>query len=138
MKKQRLMYAAAFFSLFTFVGHSIGVVSNRALDEMPASATYKIMQLTSVNFPMGFTRDIATLMTGSNLCLSVYLLIAALICILFARNPVWSSRDNQVVLVNACGLVLTGIISAFCFFPVPAISLLLAAALSSAAVFSKS
>lgn len=132
------MYAASFFTLFTFIGHSIGVISNRALEEMPAFATYQIMKSTEVKFPMGFSRNIATLMAGSNLCLSVSLLIAGLICIVFARTAVWTSRDNSVVLINSAGLFLTGIISAFCFFPVPAVCLILAAATSTAAVYSKS
>lgn len=132
------MYVAAFFALFTFVGHSIGVISNRALEEVPAFATYQLMKHTTVSFPMGFTRDIATLMLGSNLCLSVYLLIAGLMCVVFGKKAEWSSHDKILVILNSFGLLLTGVISAYFFFPVPAACLVLAAASSAVAITAKS
>lgn len=138
MNRKRFTYLAAILSLVTFVGHSIGVISNRAMHEVPAFATYELMKHTSVNFPMGFRRDIATLMTGSNLCLSVYLLVAGLLCLIFAGNTAWSVRDRQVIAINSGGLLLTGLISAFCFFPVPAAFLILASALNAAALRMKS
>lgn len=139
MKKQHFLYLSAFFALITFVGHSIGFLSNRALEELPAAATYELMKNTFVHFPLRTSRDIATLMLGLNLCLSVFLLMSGLIFIVSGKkaNLTWTSHDNAIVFFNSGGLLLAGLISAFCFFPFPAICLALAALFGFTSIFRK-
>jgi hypothetical protein len=134
MKRNRLLQLSAFFALITFAGHTIGALSDHSKGSAAIEATYKMMQETYIQFPFGISRNIVTLMSGANFCLSVYLLVAGLILLALSFNSSENRKtDNLVLIINATGLGVTAVISGFFFFVMPAVCLGLAAAISLAA-----
>jgi hypothetical protein len=121
MSRKLLLRVAAFLTLFTFVGHTFGALSGPKLDQEAAATTFGMMQQTMVPFPFGPDKSIATIMFGANIGLSVYLLLAGLLCIAVStRKDGSEARDKQVIALNSLGLIAMGVISIFCFFPLPA------------------
>jgi hypothetical protein len=128
MKRKHLLRLSSFFALFTFAAHTLGALSDHSKGDAALEATYKMMQESYIQFPMGVSRNIVTLMLGANLCLSVYLFISGMLFILLANKPSETWRqDNPIILLNTAGLLVTAIISAFYFFSMPALFLGLAA-----------
>jgi uncharacterized iron-regulated membrane protein len=122
MTRKLLLRVAAFFTLFTFAGHTTGVIKGPPAEQTAVTNVYEVMRQTMVNLPMGSPKSIGTLMVGANLCLSVLLLLSGLLFILLSmtkEKP--AGQDNRVLLLNSLAMLATAAVSFVCFFPMPAI-----------------
>lgn len=130
MKRKYLLWAAAFFTLFTFAGHTAGAIKGPRLDQPGVASAWEVMQTTKVMMPMATERSIATLMSGANYALSIYMLVAGLLFLLVSSTKEASPRrDNQILFINSAGIGATAVLSGLCFFPLPAICLGLSSAM---------
>lgn len=122
MSRKLLLWVAALFALFTFAGHTFGALSGPPREQTEVLKVYEVMNETMVTFPTGNPKSISALMLGANLCLSVYLLVSALIFILTSLNQDAPTRfENRILLLNSLGLLGTCFVSAIWFFPIPTI-----------------
>ena len=127
MSRKVLLRIAAFFTLFVFVGHTIGTFSAPPPDQADVVKVYETMYQTAVMMPMGATQTVGKMMFGANFCLSIYVLVAGLLLIIQSMTKEKTTREGrQVLVVNSVGLFATGVTSFFVFFPLPAICLSLA------------
>ena len=126
MSRKVLLRMAAFFTLFVFVGHTIGAIKGPPPDQTNVIEMYETMGQTMVTLPMSTQRSIATMMWGANICLSVYMLVGGLFFIIQSMTKEKTTREGkQILIVNSLGLLVTGVISFFVFFPLPAVCLCL-------------
>ena len=117
-KRKNLLYMAAFFVLFVFVGHTSGVILPKPQGTEALVTTQQLMKQTLVQMPVGSPRSLTDLMLGVNIFLSIYLLVSGILFILLARK---SDSDNQILILNSAGLALGAIVAAIYIFPVPAV-----------------
>jgi hypothetical protein len=120
MTRKNLLRTSAFFTLFTFVGHTIGLIRPLPEDQTQVLAVYQMMKQTLVPFPMGAPKSIATLMIGANTTLSVLLFLTGVSYLFLATDAVERSSQRQLMLLNI-SMLAVAITSYFCFFPLPAI-----------------
>ncbi len=126
MNRKILLRTSAFFTLFTFVGHTLGLIRPLPEDQTDVLTVYQMMKQTMVPFPMGEPKSIATLMIGANTTLSVLLFLAGISYLFLATDPVERSSQRQLVLLNI-SMLAVAITSYFCFFPLPTLCTGLAA-----------
>lgn len=128
MSRKHLLWIAAFLTLFTFIGHTIGGVSGPGPEQTGAFQVYQLMQISLVKMPFGPSKNLATIMMGANICVSFFLLVSGWIFIILSNGT--SGRfENQILLINSLGMLATGTVSLMCFFPLPAICTALAGVL---------
>lgn len=130
MNRKNLLYAAAFFTLFTFVGHSLGTLLPQEHELASVRQAQTIMESTMVPMPIGAPRSLAQMAYGGNVFISLYLLITGLFLILSEKQERYV---KSLVQLNSVGLIACAIFSAVFYFPLPAICTGLAAALGIAA-----
>lgn len=125
MSKQTkiLLYIAAFFTLATCLGHTAGTFMEIPADQIEVRGGYEAMKHVYVPMPVGSPRSFATLFDGNSIGLSVWLLIAGLMFIAFARNP---KPDRWLLILNTAGMGGLAVVSLLYFFPVPVIFLAIA------------
>lgn len=128
MSRKILLWIAAFLTLFTFIGHSIGGIFGPGSDQPIAYAVYETMKMTTVEMPFGPARSFSRMMVGSNIIVSFFLLVCGLIFILLSKGPA-TDRENKILMITAAGTLGIGIVSTFCFFPLPALCTVTAGAL---------
>lgn len=128
MSRKLMLRLAAFFTLFTCVGHTIGTIQGFPKDDITVSSVFELMRQTHVTMPFGNPQTFATLLLGANLCVSVFLLVSGLIFVVFSTaDGALTNRDKRILLLNSLGMLWTGIICVLCFFPLPAVCTGLAA-----------
>lgn len=118
MNRKRLLIIAAFFTLFTFIGHSIGTLIPQEPETEFLRQAEEIMDRVQVEMPFGSPRTLGQMAYGGNAFISLYLLVSGLFFILSAKNE---NFVKNLVLLNSAGLAACAIISALFFFPLPAI-----------------
>lgn len=117
MSRKILLFAAAFFTLFTCLGHSIGTLlphdqpESIRLAQMMMDATFKEM-------PFGPPKSLGQMAYGGNVIISLYLFVAGWIFILSARQ---NRFVPAIVGLNSAGMLACGVFSVLYFFPLPAI-----------------
>ena len=120
MKQRTLLYAAALGAFITAVGHTIGIFTPIPAEQTEVSAAYNMMQRTMVPLPMGVKHSYAEIFFGNNILLSVFLAVMAAIFAMLAGSEL--NRDlKRVLFALGCGAAAVSIVSAFCFFPLPAV-----------------
>jgi hypothetical protein len=120
MTRKTLLRIAASLTLFTFVGHTIGVILPPPQDQVEMNNVYNLMKQTIVLLPMGSQKSIATMMIGANICLSILLFLSGLFYLMLASEDDSALIRRQLWLLNISSLAVA-ITSFFCFFPVPAL-----------------
>jgi len=124
MNRKKLLFTAAFFALFTFVGHSFGTLLPHEPETESLRQAYATMESTMVQMPVGSPRSLAQMAYGGNAFISLYLLICGILFILLAKPERYV---RSVVLLNSVSLVGAAILSIVFYFPVPAICTALSA-----------
>ena len=118
MNRKNLLYAAAFLTLLTCLGHSIGTLVPREPQSEALRLAQTMMETTMVPFPVGTERPLAHVVYGGNVIISLYLLVAGLLFFLSAKPERFV---KSIVTLNCWGLVACAIFSSVFFFPLPAI-----------------
>jgi len=119
-----LLGTAAFFTLVTCAGHTMGTFMPVPPEQADVVAGLEVMQRTMVPMPVGAARSFATLLDGNSIGLSIWMLVSGLMFIAAAR----AARPDKVSLaLNSAGMGALALLSAFYFFPVPAACLAVAA-----------
>lgn len=118
MNRKKLLYTAAFFTLFTLVGHSMGTLLPQAPANEALAQAQSMMRATLVEMPFGAPKSLATMAYGGNVFISLYLLVSGVLLILLAKP---GQFVRNISLLNAAGLAGCAGISFACFFPLPAI-----------------
>ncbi|XGC80661.1 hypothetical protein ACES2L_15140 [Bdellovibrio bacteriovorus] len=130
MDRKKLLYIAAFFTLFTFVGHSFGTL----LPQEPATEAIRNVQAamnsTALAMPFGAPKTFAQMYYGGNVFISLYLLVSGLLLILLSKA---GNYNKNILVLNSAGLLGCAVISFFFFFPLPAICTAISAILGIAA-----
>lgn len=116
MNRKKLLYTAAFFTLFTFVGHSVGTLLPRPPKTEAIRQAQVVMENTMAEFPMGSPRSLATLAYGGNAVGSLYLLVSGILFILLVREG-----SKKILLLNGASLAVCAVVSIIFYFPLPAI-----------------
>lgn len=108
-------------TLFTFAGHSIGGINGPPPEQGEAHQVYETMKQTFVTMPFGSPKTLATMHEGANLCVSFFLLVSGVIFVLLATSKgSRTNTENRILIINSLGMLATGILSQFVFFPLPA------------------
>lgn len=128
-----LLRVAAFLVLFTCAGHTYGTLAPIPPDQTQMIATLEQMKTTMIPMPLGSPKSYGQILDGTNLSVSVYLLITGLILLALSRNRA-AGADTAVLLITSVGLLLVAGLSAVYFFPLPAICTGVAALLGFAAL----
>jgi hypothetical protein len=110
---------AGFLTLFTFAGHTLSIFAPQT---KPPSviAAYEVMMQTLVPMPIGSPKTLFGIMSGANLALSIYLLVAGVFFYLLSKSE-FKKIDAQMIVLNSLGIGAIALISGFYFFPLPAI-----------------
>lgn len=97
-------------------------------------AAYEVMMQTLVPMPIGSPKTLFGIMSGANLALSIYLLVAGVFFYLLSKSE-FKKVDTQMIALNSLGIGAIAIISGFYFFPLPAICTGIAAVLGLSTTF---
>lgn len=116
-----LLRIAGALTLFTFLGHTAGTFMPVPAEQAEVTKTTAIMKATAVPMPIGRAQNFGNLFLGTNLCVSLYLLIAGIAFFLFAtqRGAEGAARGHLVLM--SMGMAGVATISAVFFFPLPAV-----------------
>jgi len=126
-KKKVYLGSAAALTLFTFVGHTMGAFLPIPPEDLNRLQTFEAMSKTPIPMPIGIPRSYAEVMMGSSLTVSVFLLVAGILFILYAMGK---ENSRRILLLNGLGLFAVSLLCARYFFPLPAICLGLAGILA--------
>lgn len=120
MTRKLLLWISAFLTLFTCLGHSTGGIAGPGPDQAEAFQVYKMMQMTFETMPIGSPKSILTIMMGNSICVSFFLLVSGLMFVILSKGDK-SKTENKILFCNSFGMLAVGVVSFFCFFPIPAI-----------------
>lgn len=118
MNQRKLLYIAAFLTLFTFVGHSFGTLLPQEAATEELKNAYGVMESTFMTMPFGAPRSLARMAYGGNAFISLYLFVAGMLLVLSANEERYV---RSIVILNSMGLLVCGVFSYIFFFPLPAI-----------------
>lgn len=126
MNRKKLLYLAAFFTLFTFAGHTFGTLFPHPPKTVAHGLAITVMENTLVPMPMSPPRSLEQMFYGGNAVISLYLLITGLFFILSSKPE---NYVRNLMLLNSGGLAVCAAISVMFFFPLPAVCTGIAAVL---------
>lgn len=126
-KYKLLLFMSAFFTLFTFLGHTMGALHLLAPKEPEVAQLFQVMGQTMMPMLVGSPKSYAEVFHGANFGLSIYLLITGISLILFARAK---QTPGSLIILTSVGLFLMMILCFRFFFPLPTICLGLSAILA--------
>lgn len=100
--------------------------------EIPAEQTAvanaaNVMAQTLVPMPVGSAQSYAAIFLGTNLTVSLYLLISAISFLIFALPGGLAGPGRRLLALTSAGVAALSVISLAYFFPVPAVCTALAA-----------
>ncbi len=114
--RKPLLFTAILLTTFTFLGHTAGTFMVPGPEETALAQAYDLMKQTPVKMPIGPDQNLMSLQRGSDLCVSLYLLVSAVLLGLQLRR-----EDKAVLRVTSSGLLGVAALSVVYFFPLPAI-----------------
>lgn len=129
-----LLRLAGALTLFTCLGHTAGTFMPIPAEQAEVAKTAAIMKATAVPMPIGRAQNYGNLFLGTNLAVSLYLLIAGMAFFLFAGQDGLEGAARRQLTLTSVGLAGMAMISAIYFFPLPAACTGLAAILGFIAV----
>jgi hypothetical protein len=118
MSQKIFLRVAAVLSLFTCLGHTVGTFMSIPAEQTAHIQVYEAMQRPVVPMPIGPVRSYAELFLGTNVCVSLLLLLIGGSLWVLSKNP--SSMRVLVILNGGALLAICGTSAAY-FFPLPAI-----------------
>jgi hypothetical protein len=118
MNPKTLLYIAAFFTLFTFLGHSAGTLLPHPPESEAIGEVINQMYSTMVPMPIGSPRSLGQMAYGGNAFISLYFLVTGIFFLLLAKP---GRQIPSLLLVNCIGIAAASIFSAIFYFPLPAI-----------------
>ncbi|HMV45528.1 MAG TPA: hypothetical protein PK079_18245 [Leptospiraceae bacterium] len=121
MNKKIILRIAAGLVLFTCLGHTIGIFMPLPPEEVELIKIEDAMKTALVPMPIGKKQSFFDLLLGSNIGLSVYLLVSGISLILISSEEKLQSSNKQILKLESLGLLALSVISIFYFFPIPAI-----------------
>jgi len=116
-----LLRIAGGLALFTFLGHTAGTFMPVPPEQVEVAKAEAMMKATMVPMPFGNTPSYAKIFLGTNLIVSLYLVIAGFLCFFLANAGGMAGAGRKILVLNSIGLIAAAGISAVCFFPLPAI-----------------
>ena len=124
--RNKFLHLASFFTLFPFVGHTTWLFLPIPRKQLDRLAVFSLMHRPVVMMPMNILRSYADILNGTNIVLSIYLLMTGLYLLALKNVPLQQSKS--LIFITAAGLAAVAIVSAIYFFPLPAACLALASA----------
>ena len=121
MNKKILLRIAAGLILFTCMGHTFGTFMPVPQEEVELVNTVNAMKSALVPMPIGKKQSYFDIFFGTNISLSIYLLVTGLSFLLFASADNTNTTIRKMLLLQSLGLIGIAIISGLYFFPIPAI-----------------
>ncbi len=115
-----LLRIAGVLTLFTFLGHTAGTFMPIPAEQVEVAKTAAVMKATAVPMPIGRAQNYGNLFLGTNLAVSLYLLIAGIGFFLFAGKGGLEGAARRQLTLTSVGMAGMAIISALFFFPLPA------------------
>jgi len=115
-----LLRIAGVLTLFTCLGHTAGTFMPIPAEQAEVAKTAAIMKATAVPMPIGRAQNYGNLFLGTNLAVSLYLLIASIGFFLFAAKGGLEGAGRRQLVLTSVGLGGIAMISAIYFFPLPA------------------
>jgi hypothetical protein len=106
--------------LFTFLGHTMGTFMEIPPEQTAVANAANVMTQTLVPMPVGPARSYADIFLGTNLAVSLYLLIAAISFLMFAQPGGLEGAGRKLLALTSVGVAAFGVISLLYFFPIPA------------------
>lgn len=89
-------------------------------EQAEVAKTAAVMKATAVPMPIGRAQNYGNLFLGTNLAVSLYLLISGVAFFLFAGKGGLEGAARRQLLLTSVGLAGMAMISAIYFFPLPA------------------
>jgi hypothetical protein len=120
MSRPLLLRLAAALVMITCVGHTVGTFMPIPPEQTAMHATVAVMKATMIPMPVGDARSYMQILDGNNLVSSLFMLMCALQLVAISSLPQQRSMKGILILI-ALALAAFAFISAFYFFPVPAI-----------------
>ncbi|MDX1959669.1 MAG: hypothetical protein SFU98_13925 [Leptospiraceae bacterium] len=117
-----LLRVAAFFLLFTCLGHTWGTFMQTPKEETQVIQAEEVMKKTLVPMPIGQPKSFAEIFFGNNISMSMFLFILGILNIILSSNSIELDKSHkQVLIVIIIGSFFVSIVSGIYFFPMPAI-----------------
>lgn len=129
-----LLRIAGVLTLFTCLGHTVGTFMPIPAEQAEVAKTAAIMKTTVVPMPVGRAQNYGSLFLGTNLTVSLYLLLAGIGFFMFAAQGGLNGAGRSQLVLLSVGMAGLAVISALYFFPLPAACTGLAAILGFIAV----
>src|SRR5688572_16148391 len=120
MKTAVPLRIAAVLVLFTCAGHTFGTFAPVPPDQTAVAIAVETMRSTLVPMPFGRPQSYEALFLGTNLCVSVFLLVTGLVFFALAKDPA-AGAGKAVLLITSVGMAVAAVLCAIFFFPLPAI-----------------
>lgn len=121
MKRSRLLLRiAGALTLITCLAHTAGTFMPIPAEQAEVAKTAAVMKATAVPMPIGRAQNYGNLFLGTNLAVSLYLLISGVAFFLFAGKGGLEGAARRQLLLTSVGLAGMAMISAIYFFPLPA------------------
>lgn len=111
----------------TFLGHTMGTFMEIPAEQTAVANAANVMAQTLVPMPVGSAQSYAAIFLGTNLAVSLYLLISAISFLIFALPGGLDGQGRRLLALASAGVAALSVISLLYFFPVPAICTALAA-----------
>ena len=121
MKTSTLLKLASFFSLFTFVGHTIGIFLPIPKEHVNLINLVESMKQTYVIFPIGKPKSYYDVFLGNNYITSLSLLFIGIQLLLLSLKNEFDSIDKKHFILLAVFSGFLSLISILLFFPFPSI-----------------
>lgn len=128
MRRALLLRIAAFLSLLTAVGHTIGTFMPIPTEQVQVQAAVEVMKSTLVPMPVGAPKSYMQILDGNNLRTTLLLLLCGALLLGVARAE-RSPAVDRVVLSTSIALGGVAVLSFVYFFPIPGVFTATAAAL---------
>jgi uncharacterized membrane protein YfcA len=103
-KRNTFLYLASFFTLFPFVGHTTWLFLPIPREQLDRLAVFSLMHRPVVMMPMNILRSYADILNGTNIVLSIYLLMTGLYLLALKNVPLQQSKS--LIFITAAATLL--------------------------------
>lgn len=121
MNTKILLRVALGLILFTFIGHTVGTFMKVPPEQTEVAKAVEIMKTTLVPMPVGTPKSYSDLFLGTNLTVSLFLLISAACFWVVSSEGGFEGKGRTFLAINSFGMALLSIISFLYFFPLPGV-----------------
>lgn len=120
-KASLLLRIAGGLCVFVCLGHTAGTFMSIPASEVEVTKTAAAMKTTLVPMPIGKPQSYADLFLGTNLSVSLFLVVLALGFFFASGDSGLTGHRRKFLLLMIFGCVGLSAVSALYFFPLPAI-----------------